>query len=960
MTLFRPVLSSLAEFTRLMSGVFAPKRQESSAVISQVISDPATGNPIAAHFFVRGGTEAQEGVIANGQSIAVGETWDVSYGLDPADPQYRLERKRVSQEIMAGAMVDRLLPTLTVIGSYGRSGGPSAGGYSSTQLIRYLIARRGQYDLYALNAVLYAHRVRVGGASTWEAVIGPQYPQPRGSQTSALIGYLEANNTDAVPIVQNEDFPTCLPGEIIRVKIRQEIIEGRYFNNAGTWQLGDPLYGGLTRGIEAYAEEPGSYAVQHPDGTLIQLLSTDAVITGLTPGKEYDAMISCVDLNNVYGPWNETDPITFTAWEETLPPDPPLWVKVTAVPGGFEIEMPHPPIPDFKGFMVRRNFFATPAAFTTAQAEAAAGDWTTLDAKWDSGVKRISTLNAEEEVGDGLTYLWPGDKGVPLADLANPVEAKKWGYFGVKVVRDSGVASLHSTWDSDTDGPPRPDPASVTIRAVLGGVWIDIAPGEPNRAKYQRGWDGYVVWQAIRSGPGAFGFQTQMVISKADKIFVPTDPNVAGIRWQVVSIDFNFNQTDRIDDDTHWKTDTYIPPPPASVTVRAVQDGYRIDWTPAPVLGSEPKRVRGYRIWRHTSNPYPDPTPPYDYIGVPPGGATELGYEVDGPTAVFPFTVGAADAYWFAVASVPYTGQLNTGLARWAEDPDAPGVPLLSAYHWDPIAAGFHVWVDLDTETARRSLAFKEYVVIRRVSTSLYEVLGSTDGTSFVFNRVEDAHNYTRSVQRIQLLARLWSGRTSAMQSAVNSLQVRNGLPDGFTPPNGAMFLQLASGSVAYWQLTVAGDASPTAALVFDPTAGILGSSCARIDVAAGVAGNQVILHLVSMFAIPHNPAHGVGMRYSAKASINMTGGSSPALYGTVLYYDNDYGEGTEIGGIGLSGLGTAMTAGVWYEKLLDFTNSSLTYPTAKSAKVEVLITYARPSNAAHSLYVDDVQAWQY
>jgi hypothetical protein len=552
-------------------------------------------------------------------------------------------------------------------------------------------------------------------------------------------------------------------------------------------------------------------------------------------------------------------------------------------------------------------------------------------------------------------YIWPGTRGVPLDAEQIPINPKEWSYFAVKTVRDSGVVSLHARFGSDIEPPVSPLPENVHVEAVMGGVWIHIEAGD--RARFDRGWRSFVVWRADGAFPSVptdpLGV-TEMVRNSGLAIFVQVDPGQA-YYWQVVSVDFNENQGLLINDLAHWKVDEYTPPAPPFVQVIPEQGGWRVKWQPIVPQGGDPQRVRGYRVWRYTANPDPS-----DNVAIAPGGATELGVESTGTEAFFP--EGTGSGFWFGVGGVSFGG--NSGLARWAEDPTSPDVPVLSAYTWQPMPGGFRIIVNLAAETARLHEAFKEYVVVRPGATVFgpHEVLGAFNGTEFIYQDVNWADQWARLQFEIQLLSRLWNGRVSdpVYPRLTNSLLIRNGLPAA-VPPNGTFTLVTSGGKPAFWELFVVGGVTGgTVTLTQDLTNGIVGSPCARITIpAGGTVGDGMQLSLASIYAVPYNPASLFAGQFSYKLSVAITGANfiQPALY--VRFYTDDYGESYNTFGGEFGPTASALAANTWQHVRI-YNHTPGAYPPNRTARLGVEIIYTRETTAEHYLYIDDVYCWEY
>ncbi|GIW06350.1 MAG: hypothetical protein KatS3mg060_1155 [Dehalococcoidia bacterium] len=788
----RQLTQMVRQFETLLAERFAGRRVESVGTVVAVGTDTLTGLPN--RVTVRFGSGAEETFpVSLGEPLHVGDQWVISRERDPVEPRYRLERRFVGEAVSRGAFLARALPTLVIHATLQRSGGPSAGGYTATHLIRYHAIRRGQYDLYAQGIPQVLVRYRLAGTSNEWTLVGPSYPQPATAQTTTLAAALSESAT-SMTIVANPEFPVCQPGETVRVLVGSEIIQGRLVWSGGP----TATISSLTRGVEPVPGDPATGPSAHPAGAVVTLLTVDAAIAGLRPGTNYDAQIAAVDYTNVPGPWSTQ--MTFTTWQQTDPPPNVGAVTVEAVAGGFEIRWPKTPIPDLMGYRVRRH--------TSARNWAAAA--------------RLIDASGEEEIALTNWVLWPTTRGVPQ-DVIDNGQAHLWAHFGVVAVRDSGVESVTPTWGDDSAPPPAPDPANVTVQSIETGVLVTISATD--RARLDRGWREFVV------------FSAQTVLGQDEReegrtsglsIAIQADP-ASGRYYQVVSADWNGNVGPRTHNATYWKRDARVLPAPASVTVQAVRDGTLVRWTPVVGQPTVPATVRGYRVARHTSSLSPNL------------GGTMIA-EVQGTEVVFPRSVGSGD--WYGVAVVSHAG--GFGNATWAQENEQAQQATFSAWQLRSRVDAIEIEVDTTAEQARQTPAFREYRVA---------ILPQGWSSPWYIATFSDSRHVLtlpgwppRQPIAVQLLPRLWNGRSAAPQTPFeNYAKSAYVLPRPGMPPNGN-FEQtrvLASDLPAYWNIATIGTQDSWRAF-WAQTGGVDGPRCAAWQPPPGWPSGEIGMLVLS------------------------------------------------------------------------------------------------------------------
>lgn len=821
----RGLRQSVEALIELLARRFAEKPVVATAVVTGVQADPVTGQAVAAT--VRIGAGAEETIaLSYGAVVHVGDVWEIAGSRDPVGRIYTLQRRLFSLAASEGANLARPMPTLTLFAHYGRQASPTGVGTAygpdkADHLIRYYSIRRGQYDLVAASAFKVRYRVRPVGSDNWtEGPIlysSPSLSLSEGHPTTTLAAPLAAGDT-TLTVVASPRFPVCGLDERIRLLVGNELVEGRYLVSGG---LG--VVSNLVRGLEPVAGDPTTLATSHAAGEQVTLCTVDVVLEDLAPGTPFEAQIAAVDVYDVTGPWSST--VTFTSWRQTAPPPPPAAVLVEAVPGGFEVRWGRPPIPDVKGYIVRR--------------------WSSPD--WANAAKLIQPQTGEEEIIENNWVFWPSTRGVPQSAVDDGT-SWQYGHFGVKTVRTSGVESASATWGSDTAPPPSPDPANVSVQSLTASVLVTIAAQDP--ARLDRGWREFVLFSAAT----VTGDDERHEMRTSGLSFVlPTDP-ANGRYYQVVSADWNNNVGPRVHAATHWKRDGVVLPAPSAVTAEAVQGGVRVRWTPVTGGSAGATTVRGYRVARHTASLEPNV------------GGTVLPDEVEGTEVVFPGTLGSGT--WLGVAAVSHAGGL--GAARWAEDGSWPAAPTSSAWSVASIPEGFRVAVSAQNESARQHPAFREYWIAYSwpghdplyllwapFSDGAFEVI--LPGTS------------PRQPLYVQLLTRLWNGRMTAPQTPFSAFGklVYVDPPPG-SPPNGTFERAFATGVPHFWTIAPLNGASGSASWL--ATGGCAGPRRAAWFPPSGTTPTAIGMVLLSDVALPFSRARPLQVAFHYAGSLDYAG----------------------------------------------------------------------------------------
>ncbi|MFN8533835.1 MAG: hypothetical protein U0556_09830 [Dehalococcoidia bacterium] len=910
----RSLRQGITALVGVLSSHFAERRVTASATVTGVQTDPHSGQVTGATVRIGAGEE-ETIALSYGAMVHAGDVWEVSGGRDPAARRWSLERRIYSIAASEGANLARPMPTLTLFASYGRQASPTGAGTAygpdkADQAIRYYSIRRGQYDVLAATAYKVRYRYRPVGIDNWTEgpllFSSPAIAFADGHPRTTLAASIGAGDT-SMSVVHSERFPVCASDERVRALVGNELVEGRYTYAGGP----NATISSLTRGLEASADDPTTAAGSHTTGQQVTLCTVDAVVEDLSPGTPFEAQIAAVDVYGVSGPWSES--VIFTSWRQLAPPPAPVAVTVEAVPGGFEVRWGRPQIVDLKGYIVRR--------------------WNSED--WASATKLIVPQTGEEEIVENNWVHWPSTRGVPQGAIDNGT-SYLYAHFGVKTVRSSGVESATATWGADQAAPPSPDPANVSVKSLQASVLVTIKPTDA--ARLDRGWREFVLFSASST---AGADEREEARTSGLDFNLPIDP-ASGRYFQVVSADWNNNVGARAHTAAYWKRDALGLPAPAGLSVTPTQGGWRLLWDPVVATAdpTDPGRVRGYRVYRHTVD-----------LGTSVGG-TFLGREVTGTEAIYPAASGEGD--YFGVAAVSHAGVI--GLARWAIDPVAAPVPPLAAYRATEVPEGFEISVDPAVETAWQDPAFRGYDVITEGGEpEEIQSLGEFTGTRFTYLRPGDSPTFGF---RVQLRSILWSGRRSAVQTPWNdttSRRTRIGRALG-SPPNGAFSRLNEYGEPLFWQDELL---AGSGALVYDTSSGINGGNCVKWTPPSGTPGAPIGYDLTHVIALPFNRTRRLAVAVYYASSLAYDGPGMLSSFARFRFYSD------ELGATYVSSYDANLTiwpperdALEWARGMTVIAPASIP-ATARSVSIGIHPRIAETVPGGFIFYLDDVQVFQ-